>query len=73
MCSSANIVISVMPNGRISSIVKMGYGSLQPTTLSKTLEVKKVFPILHYMFVMYVLIITFYEITDGNKGRNKIK
>ncbi|XP_001601196.1 exosome complex component RRP42 [Nasonia vitripennis] len=38
MCSSANIVVSVMPNGRISSIVKMGYGSLQPATLSKILK-----------------------------------
>ncbi|XP_011496199.1 PREDICTED: exosome complex exonuclease RRP42 isoform X2 [Ceratosolen solmsi marchali] len=34
MCSSASIVISVMPNGRISSIVKMGYGSVHPTTLN---------------------------------------
>ena len=39
MCSSASVVVSVMPNGRISSILKMGYGSLQPTTLSKALEV----------------------------------
>ncbi|XP_058809162.1 exosome complex exonuclease RRP42 [Phymastichus coffea] len=38
MCSSASTVISVMPNGKISSIIKIGYGSLQPSTLSKTLE-----------------------------------
>ncbi|KAJ8670117.1 hypothetical protein QAD02_001376 [Eretmocerus hayati] len=38
MCSSASIVLSVMPNERVSSIFKSGYGSLQPTTLCKILE-----------------------------------
>jgi len=38
MCSSASVVVSVLPNGRISSIIKMGYGSLLPSTLTKTLE-----------------------------------
>lgn len=38
-CSAASIVAAVMPNGRITSIVKTGYGSLQPATLVKTLEV----------------------------------
>lgn len=39
MCSGASIIISVMPSGKISTTVKIGYGSLQPSTLSKTLEV----------------------------------
>lgn len=37
-CSAASIVAAVMPNGRITSVVKTGYGSLQPATLVKTLE-----------------------------------
>ncbi|XP_015115786.1 exosome complex exonuclease RRP42 [Diachasma alloeum] len=41
MCAAANIVISVTPKGRVTSIVKTGYGSLQPSTLLKTLECGK--------------------------------
>ncbi|XP_046592700.1 exosome complex component RRP42 isoform X1 [Neodiprion lecontei] len=40
-CSAASIVVAVMPNGRITSVVKTGYGSLQPSTLVKTLELAK--------------------------------
>ncbi|XP_015585207.1 exosome complex component RRP42 [Cephus cinctus] len=40
-CSSASIVLSTLPDGRFTSVVKMGHGSLQPTTLIKTLEIGK--------------------------------
>ncbi|XP_033217248.1 exosome complex exonuclease RRP42 [Belonocnema kinseyi] len=39
MCSAASLVISVMPNGKITSTVKKGYGSLLPATLMKTIEI----------------------------------
>ncbi|XP_011306397.1 exosome complex exonuclease RRP42 isoform X2 [Fopius arisanus] len=38
LCAAANVVVSVTPKGRITSIVKTGYGSLQTSTLLKTLE-----------------------------------
>lgn len=38
-CGSCNIVLSVSPKGRITSIVKTGHGSLQSSTLLKTLDV----------------------------------
>lgn len=41
MCSGSSIVISVLPNGKISSVVKIGYSSLQSTTLIKTLQMGK--------------------------------
>ncbi|XP_014482509.1 PREDICTED: exosome complex component RRP42 [Dinoponera quadriceps] len=40
-CSTASLIMSVMPNGKMTSVVKMGYASLQPTTLIKMLEVGK--------------------------------
>ncbi|KAK2574979.1 hypothetical protein KPH14_008742 [Odynerus spinipes] len=42
MCSPASTIISVMPNGNITSIVKTGYGSMQDTTLIKMLEMGKI-------------------------------
>ncbi|KAF7397688.1 hypothetical protein HZH68_008910 [Vespula germanica] len=41
MCSPASTIISIVPNGNITSIVKIGYGSMQDTTLIKMLEVGK--------------------------------
>lgn len=38
-CSSASLIMSVMPNGKMTSVVKIGYASLQSTTLIKMLEV----------------------------------
>lgn len=38
-CSSCNIILSVTPKGRITSILKTGHGSLQPTTMLKNLEI----------------------------------
>ncbi|XP_012276146.1 exosome complex exonuclease RRP42 isoform X2 [Orussus abietinus] len=40
-CSSASTVISVLPNGRITYVAKLGYGSLQPATLIKALQAGK--------------------------------
>lgn len=40
-CSTASLVMSVMLNGKITSVMKMGYGSVQPNTLIKMLEVGK--------------------------------
>ncbi|EFN84575.1 Exosome complex exonuclease RRP42 [Harpegnathos saltator] len=40
-CSVASLIMSVMPNGKITSVVKIGYASLQPVTLIKMLEVGK--------------------------------
>ncbi|XP_066590750.1 exosome complex exonuclease RRP42 [Prorops nasuta] len=38
MCSSASIVMSVMPNGKVTSVIKVGSSSLQPSTLEKVFE-----------------------------------
>ncbi|KZC04226.1 PREDICTED: exosome complex component RRP42-like [Dufourea novaeangliae] len=38
VCSVSSIVISVLPNGKLSSIVKLGYGSIQPSTFTKMLK-----------------------------------
>ncbi|XP_077276528.1 exosome complex component Rrp42 [Temnothorax americanus] len=40
-CSAASILMSVMPNGKVTSVVKLGYGSLLPSTLIKMLQVGK--------------------------------
>ncbi|XP_018304213.1 exosome complex exonuclease RRP42 isoform X2 [Mycetomoellerius zeteki] len=40
-CSTASILMSVMPNGKVTSVVKLGYGSLLPNTLIKMLQVGK--------------------------------
>ncbi|XP_057337025.1 exosome complex component RRP42 [Microplitis mediator] len=37
-CAAASVVISVIPTGEITSVVKTGYGSLQPATFIKTLQ-----------------------------------
>lgn len=39
MCSPASTIVSIVPNGNITSIIKIGYGSMQDTTLIKMLEV----------------------------------
>ncbi|XP_043471525.1 exosome complex component RRP42 [Leptopilina heterotoma] len=39
VCSAASIIMSVTPNGKITSTIKMGYGSLLSTTLGKCLEI----------------------------------
>ncbi|XP_015180366.1 PREDICTED: exosome complex exonuclease RRP42-like isoform X1 [Polistes dominula] len=41
MCSPVSTIVSVMPNGNFSTIVKIGYGSMQDTTLIKMLEMGK--------------------------------
>ena len=38
VCSASSIVMSVLPNGKISSLVKLSYGSMQPTTFNKMLK-----------------------------------
>ncbi|XP_076391954.1 exosome complex component Rrp42 isoform X2 [Megachile rotundata] len=38
VCSASSIVMSVLPNGRISSVIKLGYGSIQPNTFKKMLK-----------------------------------
>lgn len=38
MCSTSSIVMSVLPNGKVSSIIKIGCGSVQPVTLTKMLK-----------------------------------
>lgn len=38
-CSTASILMSTMPNGKVTSVVKLGYGSLLPNTLIKMLQV----------------------------------
>lgn len=38
-CSTASILMSMMPNGKVTSVVKLGYGSLLPNTLIKMLQV----------------------------------
>ncbi|KAL6419038.1 hypothetical protein ACFW04_014104 [Cataglyphis niger] len=40
-CSAVSLIMSVMPNGKITSVIKQGYGSLLPNTLIKMLEVGK--------------------------------
>ena len=69
MCSAASMVISVMPNGNITSTVKKGYGSLQTTTLIKTLEVFMIKQIIFTFFIPNLEFI-FYNFIDRNKGRN---
>lgn len=39
MCCTTGTIMSVMPNGNVTSIVKTGYGSMQDMTLIKMLEV----------------------------------
>lgn len=38
MCSASSIVMSVLPSGKVSSLLKLGPGSLLPTTLIKMLK-----------------------------------
>ncbi|XP_076245428.1 exosome complex component Rrp42 isoform X2 [Calliopsis andreniformis] len=38
VCSASSLVMSVLPNGKISSVVKLNYGSVQPITLNKMLK-----------------------------------
>lgn len=38
VCSASSIVMSVLPNGKISSVIKLGYGSIQPNTFKKMLK-----------------------------------
>ena len=38
VCSASSIVMSVLPNGKISSVIKLGYGSIQSTTFKKILK-----------------------------------
>lgn len=38
VCSASSVVISVLPNGKISSVVKLGYGSIQLGTFNKMLK-----------------------------------
>ncbi|XP_018394497.1 PREDICTED: exosome complex exonuclease RRP42 isoform X2 [Cyphomyrmex costatus] len=40
-CSTVSILMSVMPNGKVTSVVKLGYGSLLPTTLINMLQIGK--------------------------------
>ncbi|XP_011874245.1 PREDICTED: exosome complex exonuclease RRP42 [Vollenhovia emeryi] len=40
-CSMASVLMSVMPNGKVTSVVKLGYGSLLPSTFIKMLQVGK--------------------------------
>ncbi|XP_076751457.1 exosome complex component Rrp42 isoform X2 [Xylocopa sonorina] len=39
VCSASSIVMSILPNGKVSSLIKLGYGSIQPTTFNKMLQV----------------------------------
>ena len=39
VCSASSIVMSVLPNGKVSSVIKLGYGSIQPNTFIKMLQV----------------------------------
>ncbi|KAK9295023.1 hypothetical protein QLX08_010555 [Tetragonisca angustula] len=39
VCSTSSIVMSVLPNGKISSVVKLGCGSIQFNTFTKMLQV----------------------------------
>ncbi|XP_017753359.1 PREDICTED: exosome complex component RRP42 isoform X1 [Eufriesea mexicana] len=41
VCSASSIAVSTLPNGKISSIIKLGYGSIQPNTLNKMLQMGK--------------------------------
>ncbi|XP_017882952.1 exosome complex component RRP42 isoform X1 [Ceratina calcarata] len=38
VCSASSIVMSVLPSGKISSIIKLGHGSITPTTFNKMLQ-----------------------------------
>ncbi|XP_043794150.1 exosome complex component RRP42-like isoform X1 [Apis laboriosa] len=38
VCSASSIIMSVLPNGKISSVIKLGYGSIQPSTFKKMLQ-----------------------------------
>ncbi|XP_043263148.1 exosome complex component RRP42 [Colletes gigas] len=42
VCSASSIVMSVLPNGKISSIVKLGYGSIQLSTFNKMLKMGQI-------------------------------
>ncbi|CAK9806599.1 Exosome complex component RRP42 [Anthophora quadrimaculata] len=37
-CSASGVVMSVSPSSKISSVVKLGYGSIQPDTFAKMLQ-----------------------------------
>lgn len=52
-CSAVNLIMSVMPNGKVTSVVKQGYGSLLPTTLIKMLEVITIFK----CFLIFIYIV----------------
>lgn len=41
MCSAASVVVSVLPTGKCTSIVKLGYGSIQSSTFAKMLKIGK--------------------------------
>ncbi|XP_050584936.1 exosome complex component RRP42 isoform X1 [Bombus affinis] len=41
VCSASSIVMSVLPNGKVSSVIKLGYGSIQPNTFIKMLQMGK--------------------------------
>lgn len=41
MCSGSSIVVSVLPNSKISSVVKIGYSSMQSATLIKSLQMAR--------------------------------
>jgi len=38
-CSVVNLIMSVQPNSKVTSLIKTGYGSLLSTTLIKMLQV----------------------------------
>ncbi|XP_012241547.1 exosome complex component RRP42 isoform X2 [Bombus vosnesenskii] len=38
VCSASSIVMSVLPNGKVSSVIKLGYGSIQSNTFIKMLQ-----------------------------------
>lgn len=62
MCSPASTIISVMPNGNVTSIVKIGYGSMQDTTLLKMLEVFEKISINIKMSTILLLMIYYSQI-----------
>ncbi|KAF3427124.1 hypothetical protein E2986_09106 [Frieseomelitta varia] len=42
VCSTSSIVMSILPNGKISSVVKLGYGSIQFNTFTKMLQMGEI-------------------------------
>lgn len=42
MCSTSSIVMSMLPNGKISSVIKLGYGSIQFSTFTKMLQMGEI-------------------------------